>query len=327
MNAGTIFRRNYCLPSPPVPSQYPFPPPAVRAPLLFRFSVLFAGIADHLAAAPLSVRHHAPYLKLVSFFFFPLSFQQESFFQWCFGVEEPGCYGAVDVGTGASILFVPRLPPEYAIWEGKLHTLDDFTERYGVDETRYTDEIARVLKEKRAHLLLTLVSLAWEQTDARSLLSCLFSHQVGESAQPGIRQESLVGKYARYPVFRVFLFDPAREMPSPRSSLFASPGELNARSDRRVTALAKRQVLKSHEYATLVICVFSLNLIFANTAKKQVCLSLLYITRCLSMSGQRIEIQIESRGGFEVEHLPSCASMRACIRVCVCVCVFVCVSQ
>ncbi|KAG5321263.1 PEPD dipeptidase, partial [Pseudoatta argentina] len=83
-------------------------------------------------------------------------FRQESFFQWCFGVEEPGCYGAIDVNTSASILFVPRLPPEYAIWEGKLHTLDDFKERYGVDETHYTDEIASVLKEKSAQVLLTL---------------------------------------------------------------------------------------------------------------------------------------------------------------------------
>ncbi|XP_029165515.1 xaa-Pro dipeptidase isoform X1 [Nylanderia fulva] len=83
-------------------------------------------------------------------------FRQESFFQWCFAVEEPGCYGALDLDNGLSILFVPRLPSEYAIWEGKLHTLDELKERYGVDETYYTDEIARVLKEKRARLLLTL---------------------------------------------------------------------------------------------------------------------------------------------------------------------------
>ncbi|XP_018403194.1 PREDICTED: xaa-Pro dipeptidase isoform X2 [Cyphomyrmex costatus] len=83
-------------------------------------------------------------------------FRQESFFQWCFGVEEPDCYGAIDVITGASILFVPRLPPEYAIWEGKLHTRDDFKERYGVNEIHYTDEIASVLKEKSARVLLTL---------------------------------------------------------------------------------------------------------------------------------------------------------------------------
>ncbi|XP_043589455.1 xaa-Pro dipeptidase isoform X3 [Bombus pyrosoma] len=83
-------------------------------------------------------------------------FRQESFFQWCFAVEEPGCYGALDLATGTSILFMPRLPPEYAIWEGKLHSLDDFKKRYAVDETYYTDEIAKVLKSKQANLLLTL---------------------------------------------------------------------------------------------------------------------------------------------------------------------------
>ena len=83
-------------------------------------------------------------------------FRQESFFQWCFGVEEPGCYGAIDVSTGTSVLFVPRLPAEYAIWEGKLHSLEDFRKRYAVHETYYTDEIAQILKTKGAAVLLTL---------------------------------------------------------------------------------------------------------------------------------------------------------------------------
>lgn len=102
--------------------------------------------------------------ELISFHIYFCPLYQESFFQWCFAVEEPGCHGALDLDNGLSILFVPRLPPEYAIWEGKLHTLDELKERYGVDETYYTDEIARVLKEKRARLLLTLVSLACKQT-------------------------------------------------------------------------------------------------------------------------------------------------------------------
>ncbi|KAI4488666.1 hypothetical protein M0802_011374 [Mischocyttarus mexicanus] len=83
-------------------------------------------------------------------------FRQESFFQWSFGVEEPGCYGALDLSLEKSILFVPRLPAEYAIWEGKLHTLEDFKKRYGVDETYYTDEIKKTLKDKGASLLLIL---------------------------------------------------------------------------------------------------------------------------------------------------------------------------
>lgn len=55
-------------------------------------------------------------------------------------------------------MFVPRLPAEYAIWEGKLHTLEDFQKRYAVHETYYTDEIAQILKKKEAAVLLTLVT-------------------------------------------------------------------------------------------------------------------------------------------------------------------------
>ncbi|XP_076182460.1 dipeptidase C isoform X2 [Ptiloglossa arizonensis] len=83
-------------------------------------------------------------------------FRQESFFQWCFGVEEPGCYGAIDLSTGTSILFVPQLSSEYAIWEGKLRTLEEFKKKYAVDESYYTNEITEVLKTKQASLLLTL---------------------------------------------------------------------------------------------------------------------------------------------------------------------------
>ena len=44
---------------------------------------------------------------------------KESYFHWCFGVTEPDCFGAIDVDSGASILFVPKLPVEYEVWMGK----------------------------------------------------------------------------------------------------------------------------------------------------------------------------------------------------------------
>lgn len=44
---------------------------------------------------------------------------QESYFHWAFGVREPDCYGAIEVDTGKSILFIPELPEEYLVWMGK----------------------------------------------------------------------------------------------------------------------------------------------------------------------------------------------------------------
>ncbi|XP_035868377.1 xaa-Pro dipeptidase isoform X2 [Phyllostomus discolor] len=67
-------------------------------------------------------------------------FRQESFFHWAFGVTEPGCYGVIDVDTGKSTLFVPRLPDHYATWMGKIHSKEHFKEKYAVDDVRYADE-------------------------------------------------------------------------------------------------------------------------------------------------------------------------------------------
>lgn len=59
-----------------------------------------------------------------------------------FGAREPGCFGTVNVTTRWSTLFVPRLPAEYATWMGRLLTVDNVRDRYGVDEVRYVDEVS-----------------------------------------------------------------------------------------------------------------------------------------------------------------------------------------
>ncbi|XXG48222.1 hypothetical protein AAC387_Pa02g2732 [Persea americana] len=72
-------------------------------------------------------------------------FRQESFFAYLFGVMEPGFYGAIDVASGKSILFAPRLSADYAVWLGEIKPLSYFKERYMVDLVCYTDEIVSVL--------------------------------------------------------------------------------------------------------------------------------------------------------------------------------------
>ncbi|CAL8096915.1 unnamed protein product [Orchesella dallaii] len=83
-------------------------------------------------------------------------FRQESYFHWTFGVTEPDCYGAIRVSDGASVLFVPRLPDEYAVWMGRIAPLESYRVRYEVDEVYYVDEIVDRLKEMQPSNLLTL---------------------------------------------------------------------------------------------------------------------------------------------------------------------------
>ncbi|KAF5788555.1 putative xaa-Pro dipeptidase [Helianthus annuus] len=75
-------------------------------------------------------------------------FRQESYFAYLFGVREPGFYGAIDVDSGKSILFAPRLPAEYAVWMGEIKPLSYFEETYMVSKAYYTDEITQVLNNQ-----------------------------------------------------------------------------------------------------------------------------------------------------------------------------------
>jgi len=69
-----------------------------------------------------------------------LAFRQESYFFWTFGVHEPDCYGAIDVKSGKSILFPPKLHEDYAIWEGKIKAEKFFLDRYAVDEVHFHEK-------------------------------------------------------------------------------------------------------------------------------------------------------------------------------------------
>ena len=85
-----------------------------------------------------------------------LPFMQESFFQYLFGVKEPGFFGALEVATGRSTLFMPRLPEAWAVWMGPIHTPAYFGAAYEVDEVRYVDDLKAALTDLRPEVLLLL---------------------------------------------------------------------------------------------------------------------------------------------------------------------------
>jgi len=68
-------------------------------------------------------------------------FRQESYFSYLFGVLEPDCWATIELPSGHSTLFVPRLPAEYAVWMGEIKSAASFRERYRVDAAAYTDEL------------------------------------------------------------------------------------------------------------------------------------------------------------------------------------------
>ena len=83
-------------------------------------------------------------------------YRPESNFNYAFGVYEPDFYGAVHIGTKKSILFMPRLSEDYAIWMGRLEKPEYFKAKYEVDEVYYSDVIADVLSAASPDLVMVL---------------------------------------------------------------------------------------------------------------------------------------------------------------------------
>jgi len=93
-------------------------------------------------------------------------FRQESYFHWTFGVLEPDFFGMVDLTSGRSVLYQPRLPEDYAIIMGHIPTAQEIKDRYKVDEVRFVDEMADHLKSVHGSTAPTLLLLEGPNTDS-----------------------------------------------------------------------------------------------------------------------------------------------------------------
>lgn len=58
---------------------------------------------------------------------------------------EPDFFGVIDVSSGRSLLFAPRLSEDYVVWMGQLPTLEEYKEKYQVDEVYFSDEVCVIV--------------------------------------------------------------------------------------------------------------------------------------------------------------------------------------
>lgn len=60
---------------------------------------------------------------------------------WAFGVLEADCFGAIEVDTGRTHLFVPLFPPSYEVWMGPSRTLEAYAIKYGIENVHYSKDV------------------------------------------------------------------------------------------------------------------------------------------------------------------------------------------
>eukprot|EP00124_Ichthyophonus_hoferi_P005878 Ihof_evm1s1015 gene=Ihof_evmTU1s1015 len=85
-----------------------------------------------------------------------LVFRQESFFLYLFGTHHDGCMATMELGTNKTVLFIPRLPIEYAVWMSKINPPEFYKEELGLDEVRFVDEIPEYMKALAPSTIYTL---------------------------------------------------------------------------------------------------------------------------------------------------------------------------
>ncbi|CAD2216803.1 Xaa-Pro dipeptidase [Angomonas deanei] len=125
-------------------------------------------------------------------------FVQESYFSYLFGLDMPDCYGAV-LADGTGIIFIPRLPEDFATWMGVLPTPASVKEKTLVEEVYYVDEMTKVLSARCTMLevmsgvnsdsgievLLPVVPKDWkkEQVSTAWLYNALSEQRVHKTAE------------------------------------------------------------------------------------------------------------------------------------------------
>ena len=74
-------------------------------------------------------------------------FRQESNFWYLTGVDEPDYHTVLDLKSGDFHLFMPKRDAQYAVWHGRIKTVNEVQKTYHPNHLHYQNELLTVLKE------------------------------------------------------------------------------------------------------------------------------------------------------------------------------------
>lgn len=80
----------------------------------------------------------------------------QAFFLYLFGLNEPDCFGLLDLATEESLLFVPETTDDSERWNGTRRPLRYHTQRYGVTATELTNDLDKTLQARGVKVIHTL---------------------------------------------------------------------------------------------------------------------------------------------------------------------------
>lgn len=71
---------------------------------------------------------------------------------YLFGVADEDYYGAIDLRTGRSLLFMPRLPDSYSVWMGHIATPQEVRAGAALSRTLRAPAALDCCRRQRLHL-------------------------------------------------------------------------------------------------------------------------------------------------------------------------------
>uniref|UniRef100_A0A4W3JFC0 Xaa-Pro dipeptidase n=1 Tax=Callorhinchus milii TaxID=7868 RepID=A0A4W3JFC0_CALMI len=125
-------------------------------------------------------------------------FRQESFFHWTFGVTEANIYGAIEVASGKTHLFIPKLPENYAVWMGTIHPPNFFKDKYGVDKVHYTCDVSQHWPEIDYVYRVIKTDLEMEILRYTNRISSEAHKEVMKAVRVGMKEYELESLFEHY---------------------------------------------------------------------------------------------------------------------------------